>query len=130
MAKRDIIESESPTAPESMPYEDPVGPTVEAVIAERSRRSAAYRAESARLAEYEAIARLVIMQRGRLNLTQAELARRMGTTASVISRIESGMRPTTTRTLRRLFEALDGQLIIGIQWGCASNPARDWFVVS
>lgn len=50
----------------------------------------------------EEIARVVIMRRAQLGLTQQELAERMGTTKSVVSRIESGQHRTSTETLRRL----------------------------
>jgi transcriptional regulator with XRE-family HTH domain len=46
-------------------------------------------------------------------LSQAELAKRMGTSHSAISRIESGQHPTTVQTLRRLAEALDTHLVVG-----------------
>jgi transcriptional regulator with XRE-family HTH domain len=36
------------------------------------------------------LARIVIRRRGQLGLSQAELARRMGTSHSAISRIETG----------------------------------------
>jgi transcriptional regulator with XRE-family HTH domain len=44
----------------------------------------------------------VIMRRAQLGLTQQELADRMGTTKSVISRIESGQHRTSTDSLPRL----------------------------
>ena len=73
----------------------------------RRARNPAYRAELERLAPYEALARIVIRRRGQLNLSQAELAKRMATSHSAISRIESGQHPTTVQTLRRLAAALD-----------------------
>lgn len=42
------------------------------------------------------------MRRASLGLTQAELAARMGTTASAISRIESGHHATSAQTLKKL----------------------------
>jgi transcriptional regulator with XRE-family HTH domain len=57
-------------------------------------------------------ARMVIRRRGKLELSQAELAKRMGTSHSAISRIESGQHPTTVPTLRRLATALDTHLVI------------------
>jgi ribosome-binding protein aMBF1 (putative translation factor) len=76
-------------------------------------RNPAYRAELERLAPYEALARIVIRRRGALGLSQAELAKRMGTSHSAISRIESGQHPTTVQTLRRLAAALDTHLVVG-----------------
>jgi ribosome-binding protein aMBF1 (putative translation factor) len=73
----------------------------------------AYRAEMERLAPYESLARIVIRRRGQLGLSQAELAQRMGTSHSAISRIESGRHPTTVQTLRRLADALETHLVVG-----------------
>jgi transcriptional regulator with XRE-family HTH domain len=79
----------------------------------RRARDPEYRAELQRLAPYEALARIVIRRRGQLGLSQAELAQRMGTSHSAISRIESGKHPTTVQTLRRLAEALGTHLVVG-----------------
>ncbi|MGH2844026.1 MAG: helix-turn-helix domain-containing protein [Solirubrobacteraceae bacterium] len=66
-----------------------------------------------RIAPYEGIARIVIARRQALGLTQQELAERVGTTNSVISRIESGQYPTSVTTLRRLAAAFDTHLVVG-----------------
>src|SRR5271163_3008981 len=79
----------------------------------RRARDPEYRAELQRLAPYETLARIVIRRRGQLELSQAELAQRMGTSHSAISRIESGQHPTTVQTLRRLAEALETHLVVG-----------------
>jgi transcriptional regulator with XRE-family HTH domain len=55
----------------------------------------------------------VIARRQALGLTQQELAARVGTSHSVISHIESGQRPTSVTTLRRLAEAFDTHLVVG-----------------
>ena len=44
------------------------------------------------------------MRRAALGLIQAELAARIGTTASAISRIESGQHATSTQTLKEFGE--------------------------
>jgi ribosome-binding protein aMBF1 (putative translation factor) len=104
----------------------PVGGTVEAASARRRQRSATYRAEQARLAPYEALARLVIAYRLEEGLTQQQLARRMGTSHSAISRIESGRHPTSIQTMRRLAEALGARLVVGFELeGTTSEPARE-----
>jgi transcriptional regulator with XRE-family HTH domain len=59
------------------------------------------------------LAKLVIHRRAALGVTQRELARRIGTKESAISRLESGRHATNVATLRRVFEALGGQLVIG-----------------
>lgn len=46
-------------------------------------------------------------------MSQAELAKRMETSHSAISRIESGRHPTTVQTLRRLATALETHLVVG-----------------
>jgi ribosome-binding protein aMBF1 (putative translation factor) len=90
----------------------PIGMSHEESMRRRARNPA-YRAELERLAPYEALARIVIRRRGQLGLSQAELAKRMGTSHSAISRIESGQHPTTVQTLRRLAEALGTHLVVG-----------------
>jgi ribosome-binding protein aMBF1 (putative translation factor) len=78
----------------------------------RRARNPEYRTELERLAPYKALARIVIRRRSQLKLSQAELAKRMGTSHSAISRIERGQHSTTVQTLRRL-AALDTHLVIG-----------------
>jgi len=96
--------------------QSPVGSSVEDHVSERRARSVTYRETQDRLRPFEEIARVVIMRRAQLGLTQQELADRMGTTKSVISRIESGRHRTSTDTLRRLAEALDGRAVIGFEF--------------
>lgn len=79
----------------------------------RARASRDYRDEQWRVAPYERIARMVIERRAALGLNQRELADRMGTSHSAISRIEGGRHPTSVKTLRRLAEALDTHLVVG-----------------
>jgi ribosome-binding protein aMBF1 (putative translation factor) len=94
----------------------PIGTSVTDSIKQNRARSKRYREEYDRLEPFEHIARIVIMRRGQLGLSQQELASRMGTTASVISRIESGQHRTSTNTLRRLASALDGQAMLGFEF--------------
>ncbi len=96
--------------------DSPIGTSVEQHVEERRARSPKYRETQERLRPFEEIARLVIMRRAQLGLTQQELAERMRTTKSVISRIESGQHRTSTDTLRRLAEALDGHAVIGFEF--------------
>jgi len=91
----------------------PVGQTHRAASGRRAQRSAAYREEFERIAPYEGIARVVIARRQALGLTQQELAERVGTSHSVISRIESGNHPTSVTTLRRLAQAFGTHLVVG-----------------
>jgi len=48
-----------------------------------------------------------------MGVTQKELADRVGTSHSVISRIESGQYPTSVTTLRRLAQAFGTHLVVG-----------------
>ena len=79
----------------------------------RRRRNPAYQQHLHELAPYERIARMVIVRRMVAGWTQQELAERMGTSHSVISRIESGQHATSARTLARLADAFDTHLVVG-----------------
>jgi len=105
--------------------QSPVGSSVKHHISQRRARSAAYRATQERLRPFEELARFVIMRRAQLGLTQQEVAERMGTTKSVISRIESGQHRTSTDTLRRLAEALDGHAVIGFTFDADHKAQPD-----
>jgi len=107
----------------------PIGAPVAEAGRRRARRSARYRAEQARLAPYEGIARLVIKHRMALGLSQAELAARMGTSHSAISRIESGQHRTSVATLQRLAEALDLRFVVGFESGSQERPVRELVAV-
>jgi ribosome-binding protein aMBF1 (putative translation factor) len=87
------------------------------------------RAEHERLAPYEALARLVIMRRAALGFSQKQLAMRMNTTASAISRIESGQHATNARTLMRLAQALEARAILGFEYGPTAKPTRELAVL-
>lgn len=91
----------------------------------QGREGAAYRPDQDRLVAFEQLARIVIMRRAELGLSQDELARRMGTTASAISRIESGQRATSVTTLKRLAEALEGRALIGFEFGSGKRHKRE-----
>ena len=71
-----------------------------------------YRSALAELApEYE-LAREIIKTRVAADLTQEQLARKMGTTQSVIARLESGRTRPSTQTLEKLAAATGTQLRI------------------
>ena len=101
--------------------DSPVGATVAAEIERNRRQSRRYREADDRLAPFEQIARVVIMRRAELGLSQQEVAERMGTTTSVISRIERGQHRTSAETLRRLAEALEGHAVFGFEFGTAGH---------
>lgn len=60
------------------------------------------------------IAKLIIEARTRAKLTQVELAERMGTSQSAITRLERGATPNLS-TLRRLAEATGNELKISFE---------------
>lgn len=78
-------------------------------------RDADYAAALEKLLPYEAIARHVIGMRMELGVSQEELARRVGTSASAIARLESGHHRPSVETLRRVARALETDLIIGFR---------------
>ena len=91
---------------------------------ERWMRDPEYREVHAALEEEFSLARAVIAARKRAGLTQAELARRMGTTQPAVTRMESGRIQPSLRTLRRLAEATGSKLTIRLEPGhAAENPA-------
>ena len=59
-----------------------------------------------------AVAKAVIAARNRAGLTQAELARKMGTTQPVVARLEGGRIRPSLRTLQRLAQATGSRLMI------------------
>lgn len=92
----------------------PIGQTHRQGMSRRTRNPE-YRAELERLMPFEKIARMVIQRRSEKGWTQQELAERMGTSHSVISRIESGQHQTSVQTLKRLAAALETQLVLGFR---------------
>lgn len=67
------------------------------------------------LADEYAIARELIAARARAGLSQSEVAQRMGTTQSVVARLESGKRPPSMRTVERFAQAVGGHLVFRIE---------------
>ena len=75
----------------------------------------AYREEYEWLGPEFELARALIEARAGAGLTQAELALRMGTTQSVIARLESGRAQPTTATLLRVACATGTRLEIAFE---------------
>ncbi len=71
-----------------------------------------YRAEWEALEDEFALARALLQARTRAGLTQEEVAARMGTTQSVIARLESGRVRPSTKTLERFAKATGTRLRI------------------
>ena len=72
-------------------------------------------------AEYDALAgefetaRELITARTQAGLTQSEVAQRMGTTQSVVARLESGKQAPSLRTVQRYASALGGRAVVRIE---------------
>ncbi len=71
-----------------------------------------YRKAYAALEDEFALAKAVIAARNRAGLTQAELARKMGTKQPVVARMEGGRIQPSLRTLQRLAQATGSRLLI------------------
>lgn len=95
----------------------PLSPLGQPAAAARSARDAnrAYRQEAARLSTAEALARLLLAYRLDHDLSQRQLAARIGTTHSLISRLESAQAPVTLTTMRRITQALGGRVLLGLE---------------
>lgn len=96
-------------------FVSPIGTSAVETAEERAARSAEYRAERERLAFWSDIAAQVILYRTRQGISQAELAKRVGTSHSAISRLESGEHASTVETLRRVAHALGQHLRIELE---------------
>jgi DNA-binding XRE family transcriptional regulator len=72
-------------------------------------------------AEYDALAgefetaRELIAARTLAGLTQTDVAQRMGTTQSVIARLESGKRAPSLRTVQRFAQAVGARAVVRIE---------------
>jgi DNA-binding XRE family transcriptional regulator len=78
-------------------------------------------ADSAARTEYEAqaaefdMARELIAARARAGLTQSDVAELMGTTQSVIARLEGGKRVPSLRTVQRYAQAVGARAVVRIE---------------
>jgi len=73
-----------------------------------------FRREYESLNEEFSVAAQLIEARMKANLTQEEVARRMGTTQSVLARLESGRPLPSLRSLKRYASAIGGKLEIRV----------------
>lgn len=78
-------------------------------------------ADPATLAAYQAqaagfdMARELIAARSRAGMTQSDVAQRMGTTQSVIARLEGGKRAPSMRTVQRYAQAVGARAVVRIE---------------
>ena len=81
-----------------------------------------FREEYARVDNEYALVEALVSARTAAKLTQAEVARRLGTTQSAVARLEGGRVSPSFVTLRRYAEATGTRLIIGLMpvdgWEC------------
>ena len=74
-----------------------------------------FREEYARVEEEYALIEQLVRARTAAKLTQAEVARRLGTTQSAVARLEGGKVSPSIATLRRYAQATGTRLIVGLQ---------------
>jgi ribosome-binding protein aMBF1 (putative translation factor) len=87
----------------------------EELHAGRMKRDPGYREAYGALEGEFALVNALIRARMRAHLSQAEVASRMGTTESAVSRLESGRVKPSTRTLERYAEATGHKLRISLE---------------
>lgn len=73
-----------------------------------------FQEESARVDEEYALVEALVRARAAAKLTQADVARRLGTTRSAITRLEGGRVSPSFATLRRYAEATGARLTVGL----------------
>lgn len=67
------------------------------------------------MAEEFDMARELVATRARAGLTQAEVAERMGTTQSVVARLEGGRRQPSMRTVQRYAQAIGCRAVMRLE---------------
>ena len=93
-------------------------------VAKRWMKEPGFKEGYEALEEEFSLASLLIEARTRSNLTQAELAERMGTSQSTIARLESGKAKPTLSTLRKLAKATGTRLKITFEPKARSKKER------
>ena len=73
------------------------------------------RSEYFALADDFSMARELVSARTRAGLTQAEVAERMGTTQSVVARLEGGKRQPSLRTVQRYAQAIGCRAMVKLE---------------
>ena len=83
-------------------------------LKKRFMEEPAFREEYARVDEEDALVEALVCARTAAKLTQAELARRLGTTQSAVARLEGGRVSPSFATLRRYAAATGTRLTVGL----------------
>ncbi len=73
------------------------------------------RAEYDAMASEFSMARELIAARSSAGLTQGEVAQRMGTTQSVVARLEGGRRMPSIRTVQRYAQAVGARAVVHLE---------------
>jgi ribosome-binding protein aMBF1 (putative translation factor) len=89
----------------------PIGQSVEDWILELEAENPEFKKNRERNRPRRELARVLMTRRTELDLSQQELADRMGTSVAVVSRLERGSQNFSAATLKRLAEALDTRLV-------------------
>jgi HTH-type transcriptional regulator / antitoxin HipB len=100
---------------ESEEWISPIGQSIDEFIAEQEQLHPELRKERERNRPRRELSRMLMIRRIELDLSQQELADRMGTTVAVISRLERGSQNFSTATLQRLAQALDTRLVYAFE---------------
>jgi ribosome-binding protein aMBF1 (putative translation factor) len=121
----------SPKVESEKEWISPIGQSITEVIAEHEALDPEWAAERARNRHLREFAKLVLVRRTELGLNQEALAKRMATSHSVISRLESGRHSFSVATMLKVARALDMKLVIGFEVGegDAEEPKRNLVVV-
>lgn len=84
------------------------------VVKEELLKDDEFRVEFVELEDEFALASQLIEARKKAHLTQDEVAKRMGTTQSVVARLESGRPLPSLRSLKRYAKAVNGKVEIRV----------------
>jgi ribosome-binding protein aMBF1 (putative translation factor) len=118
------------TEPDTTEWISPIGQSVSDYIAEQERLFPDYKKHREENRPRRELARMILIRRTELGITQRELADRMGTSLSVIARLERGQQNFSATTLQRLARALDTKLVYTFEVSDAgSEPTRSLVVV-
>jgi ribosome-binding protein aMBF1 (putative translation factor) len=93
----------------------PIGHTIDDLLADLEEVNPELKKENERERPRRELASLMMIRRAELDLSQQELADRMGTSVSVISRLERSRQDLSLATLQRLATALDTQLVCSFE---------------
>jgi len=85
-----------------------------AEVKEELLKDEEFRTEYLALEDEFALAAQLIEARKKANLTQDEVAKRMGTTQSVVARLESGRPLPSLRSLKRYAQAVNSKIEIRV----------------